>query len=151
VPSYVLGFKALVHGRGREPQKSGRKFTTKYLGVEQRFYKFIVVCFLVMLMSPVAAQYLVIDSLPRLLQERVLFSSTKNNGSIIQQVTGSDNVLFFNKSIVFSPSIPIRKDHYILNFGFFCRKELQFETRTSLPLRFRLGSLAHCNYLEGKQ
>ncbi len=40
---------------------------------------------------------------------------------------------------------------YTLNFGFFCKKELMFEKRTKIPLRFRLGSLAHCNYLEGKK
>ena len=44
----------------------------------------------------------------------------------------------------------IRPDFYSSNFGFFCRKELQIEKTTRLPLRFRLGSLQYNDYLEQK-
>lgn len=45
---------------------------------------------------------------------------------------------------------PVTKDFYSQHLSFFCRKELQIEKATSIPLRFRLGSLQYTDYLEQK-
>ena len=64
-----------------------------------------------------------------------------------------ESVIFSNTGVIRSSpqsSAVINADHYTRNFGFFCKKELQFERATKIPLRFRLGSLQYNDYLEGK-
>lgn len=48
------------------------------------------------------------------------------------------------------PVSVISKNYYTNNFGFFCKKEWQFEKATKIPFRFRLGSLQYNDYLEQK-
>jgi len=52
-------------------------------------------------------------------------------------------------SLMSSPQI-LENDYYTRHLGFFCKRELEFEKTTHIPLRFRLGSLEQCNALEGK-
>ena len=40
---------------------------------------------------------------------------------------------------------------YCTQLGFFCKKELKFESATKIPFRFRLGSLQYNDWLEGKK
>jgi hypothetical protein len=73
------------------------------------------------------------------------FQQSKNKIQQMQ-VDKVNPVLYLNP---LSRSV-IAADFYTCNFGFFCKKELQFEKATKIPLRFRLGSLQYNDYLEGK-
>ena len=49
--------------------------------------------------------------------------------------------------------IPLRlisEDYYSKNLGFMCKREIQLEKTTRIPLRIRLGSLEYVDKLEGK-
>jgi hypothetical protein len=45
---------------------------------------------------------------------------------------------------------PVAPDFTVRNYAFFCRQELRFEKLTKIPFKFRLGSVAQCDYYEGK-
>jgi hypothetical protein len=49
-----------------------------------------------------------------------------------------------------NPFSVIPVNFYTQNFGFFCKKEVQLQKVTRLPLLFRLGSVQQCDWMEGK-
>ena len=56
---------------------------------------------------------------------------------------------FYSGQIKKSTAI-ISPDFMSANLGFICRQELNFEKKTKLPLKLRLGSLDYVNKMEGK-
>lgn len=48
------------------------------------------------------------------------------------------------------PANILPANYYCTQLGFFCKKELKFESTTKVPLRFRLGSLQYNDWMEGK-
>jgi len=71
--------------------------------------------------------------------------TTLNSSLKLHQPALVSSTISFNNTVKTLPP-----DYYISTIGFFCKKELQFEKTTKIPLRFRLGSLEYCNQLEGK-
>jgi hypothetical protein len=51
---------------------------------------------------------------------------------------------------LFNLLTPIAKDFSTTQLGVVCKKEFQFEKKTSIPLRLRIGSLDYTNYMEQK-
>ncbi len=45
---------------------------------------------------------------------------------------------------------PVSPDFYPRGLGFFCKQEIKLEKLTKIPFRFRLGSVAQCDRMEGK-
>jgi hypothetical protein len=47
--------------------------------------------------------------------------------------------------------LKLSPDIYVKSLGIMCRQEWKVEKYLHVPLRVRMGSLEHCNYLEGKK
>ena len=55
----------------------------------------------------------------------------------------------FNSRLAAIQTIPA--NFYAQQLGFFCKKEIRFESTTKIPLKFRLGSVSYCDWMEGKK
>ena len=71
-----------------------------------------------------------------------------------QQSLLSNKLSFLNNSKVLpfvKPSAILPMGFYCSQIGFFCKKEIKFESATGIPLKFRLGNYQYNDWLEGKR
>jgi hypothetical protein len=78
-----------------------------------------------------------------------LISWNKERGMVTEKIKPALVTNKFRLSLFALPQ-PVSRSFYFNCLGFFCKKELQVEKITSVPFRFRLGSLDYVNYLEQK-
>ena len=58
--------------------------------------------------------------------------------------------IIFARSMKSEALYTIPSNIYFTQSGYFCKREWELEKATHIPLRFRLGSLAELNAMEGK-
>jgi hypothetical protein len=116
----------------------------------QRFYKFIVVLFLL------EANWL--TGVGQVTPPEILLKTTSINGKKINPSPLSEASLHSTSKFRPMPHMTpaptyhtVSPDYYTKCLGFFCRIELQVEKKINIPLRFRVGSLDYLNKLEGKK
>ncbi len=114
---------------------------------ERRFYFVVVLIFL--FNGEIFAQEKIVENFPEFrtfLPVKSAFNKEKRitiTGLLKHDEKVFSNSTFFSGKSLFllQPNIPQT---------FFCKKEWEFEKATSIPLRFRLGSLEYTDYLEKK-
>lgn len=112
----------------------------------QRFLSFIVVL-LLMFSETLSGQSYQNSSIPAKTTYSTVNKYFTNNYILKSHTTaGYKNVERFQGII----SLNNFSADYMNKLGFFCQKELELEKITTLPFRFRLGSLEYVNYLEQK-
>jgi hypothetical protein len=84
-------------------------------------------------------------------EKQLQISYQPKDSTIITPKMKNDSALIAAARPLFVLSKPaLSPSFYSNHLGFFCKKELQLEKITSVPFRFRLGSLDYVNYLEQK-
>ncbi len=114
--------------------------------VERPICLFVVL--ILLLNGEIFAQEKNVDNLAKSGVERMMERVLEKKGKEgILDGFRKKTIIWNGQEVMAEPRILLRAN---LPETFFCKKEWQFEKATSIPLRFRLGSLAYTDYLEGK-
>lgn len=73
---------------------------------------------------------------------------TKASANKALPVTATNLRMWKSSNELLRTALPAK--FYVNNLGFFCKQELRLEAATGIALRFRLGSVQYCNWMEGK-
>lgn len=115
----------------------------------QRPFSFLVV-FLLMFSGVVLGQNKIVSK--QFVQDKIIVNQY-NNTLVFKpkfsqhQFLKAEDCTDFNKYNLMN--LP-KAAYYPNSLGIICKTELQLEKITSVPLRFRLGSLDYVNWMEGK-
>ena len=101
--------------------------------------KVLIAFFLIALVGRLAAQ------------NPLRVSKFKDSITLLLPPTNYNNVLPLGKSYApVTPRFQLARDQVVRSFAFFCKTEWQLEKKTTIPFKFRLGSVEQTDYWEGK-
>ncbi len=138
-------------GRRQNHKNQAVNLSTNINNCMQRFYKFIVVLFLLV------ANWLTgigQGRPPEILLKSTSINGKKINPSPLSEASQQSTIPRFRPTPHLTPEPTyhtLSPDYYTKCLGFFCRVEMQVEKKINIPLRFRVGSLDYLNKLEGKR
>jgi hypothetical protein len=117
--------------------------------VQRNFFYVVVLIFL--FTGEILAQEKNVEKIPEFLTNYSFSTGFSLAGSYSSYFKkGNPLTSPFRAGRPFSLDMAVIPNYYMQHLSFFCRKELQIEKATSIPLRFRLGSLQYTDYLEQK-